>query len=310
MTEVLLNHGANPNLSTDTYHFSTPMHAAIEYGRGDMVKLLLISGANPNQGWTNHRGERNEPLQAACSRYAADILLLLLNHGVPVDEPLLSHVRVHWRNWLMKCSAQSHFRGLLEVLFNQGLALDSRDDQGETLLEIAIFYQKPHIVEAFLDYIAILKPAARATWLAPSLLAALSITDINLEGRLLELGTDPNAQTTAGMHTPLCWVADEPPGEMLALLLQHGAEADRVCNDCGKTPIETSARQGPSGTLKILVNSLTGSPERLLSACKSACGKEMFGNNMRNLLQGACPDDLSWSLAALNARHFSSRESQ
>jgi ankyrin repeat protein len=87
-TRVLLDHGAQVNVSSDD--FRTPLTvAATRQGNAPVIKLLLDRGANPNP---NPKPEMGSPLIQAGTAGGPEIMQLLIAHGADVKgsaEPLL-----------------------------------------------------------------------------------------------------------------------------------------------------------------------------------------------------------------------------
>lgn len=91
IVRLLLGAGANANhVMTDVlYEADTPLLQAIQYENVEIVQALLEHGANPEQ--PSRSG--TTPLEyAALRRQDADIVSLLLRHGVPVSDDLLNAV--------------------------------------------------------------------------------------------------------------------------------------------------------------------------------------------------------------------------
>jgi ankyrin repeat protein len=87
-TRVLLDHGAQVNVSSDD--FRTPLTvAATRQGNAPVIKLLLDRGANPNP---NPKPEMGSPLIQAGTAGDHEVMQLLIAHGADVKgsaEPLL-----------------------------------------------------------------------------------------------------------------------------------------------------------------------------------------------------------------------------
>jgi len=76
MSEVLIKHGADLNVS-DSYYEFTPLHLASKEGKNDMVELLISKGAEVNA--ESKRGET--PLDLAVSKGHEETAEILREHG-------------------------------------------------------------------------------------------------------------------------------------------------------------------------------------------------------------------------------------
>jgi len=76
MSEVLIEHGADLNISGSYYEF-TPLHLASKEGKNDMVELLISKGAEVNA--ESKRGET--PLDLAVSKGHEETAEILRKHG-------------------------------------------------------------------------------------------------------------------------------------------------------------------------------------------------------------------------------------
>lgn len=81
LLDLLLRHGASTDTRSHSGH--TPLLQAIEANQLDVVRALLVAGADPNE---RHRDdEESFPLSfAACKAYD-DIVRLLLDHGADLE---------------------------------------------------------------------------------------------------------------------------------------------------------------------------------------------------------------------------------
>ncbi|QKF94307.1 ankyrin repeat protein [Fadolivirus algeromassiliense] len=90
---ILLNKGADPNKKCI---LMTPLYAAVYHNRPDIVRLLLLSGANPNEPsllkCLNKKMMLELPLHLAIREISTEIVKLLLLHDVLYNKITLDKV--------------------------------------------------------------------------------------------------------------------------------------------------------------------------------------------------------------------------
>ncbi|KAH8676615.1 ankyrin repeat-containing domain protein [Tricladium varicosporioides] len=112
--ELLLNHGADTNIE-DTETERTPLVKAIEQEREDVVRLLLVHGANPNFLGSSDRS----PLSRACECGQDAIVLMLLGAGGNINSvDALGRTPLSW-------AIRSTHRNLSKILVDKGAKTDS-----------------------------------------------------------------------------------------------------------------------------------------------------------------------------------------
>ena len=83
MVRLLLEHGADPNISTSDLAHSTPLHLAASRGLLEVARLLLSHGAKVDE----KDGEGKTPFQLAADEEHEELTKLLLEHGaVPPNQ--------------------------------------------------------------------------------------------------------------------------------------------------------------------------------------------------------------------------------
>jgi hypothetical protein len=122
----LLERGANVNAATNNDGW-TPLHWAVDWGRRDVVALLLRSGANvdavDNYGWT--------PLHVAASDAPRDIVALLLRSGANVNA-----ATNNGRTPLHVAVVEGR-RDIVALLLQSGVNVSIRNQSGRTARNFA-----------------------------------------------------------------------------------------------------------------------------------------------------------------------------
>jgi hypothetical protein len=77
VVRLLLDHGANPNVVGPGYSALTPLHQAVQYGRVEIVRLLVEHGASVEA----KNVEGRTPLDFAAKEQRDEIIKLLLEHS-------------------------------------------------------------------------------------------------------------------------------------------------------------------------------------------------------------------------------------
>eukprot|EP01044_Picomonas_judraskeda_P000795 COSAG03_NODE_38_length_17530_cov_148.572223_23_plen_277_part_00 len=93
LTELLLKHGADPNLADKDGKNSPPLHFALSAGQYDMAILLIEGGANPNFGLHNKLygqiggvyGTGSTAVHMAVGEGQLDVIQSMLAHGADLE---------------------------------------------------------------------------------------------------------------------------------------------------------------------------------------------------------------------------------
>jgi hypothetical protein len=141
ITQLLLTHGANPNV-IDAHNKSTPLHNAIHDNGLETVKLLLSSGAHPDS--------RNilfgTPLQGICTR-GDDVL-----HNETIAKKRIRIVKLllfHGANPNAKNEFQtSCFHGVIATTWRDLNSIDSLKNSNKALF----FIQRKALIRALVLY--------------------------------------------------------------------------------------------------------------------------------------------------------------
>ncbi|KAH6675716.1 ankyrin repeat-containing domain protein, partial [Halenospora varia] len=138
--ELLLTHGADTN-TEDTETERTPLAKAIEQEREDIVRLLLVHGANPNF----LGGSDRSPLSRACECGHNAIVLMLLDAGGNINS-------VDASGWTpLSWAIQKGLLLVTDLLLQKGADFNSTDQSGNTPLSKAVRNGHDRILQLFLN---------------------------------------------------------------------------------------------------------------------------------------------------------------
>lgn len=215
--QALLDAGADPNLPDETDDglaaASPLMQAASTFfatNRGDMVRLLIQSGANLNQ----QDSEGRTALMHALGYSDMDVIETLIKAGVDLDiqdnegNTALMQVELSKSTKLvdlLKQAGASH-KGLKEVELLQAI------ERGDTD-RVKVLLQEKLNLNARLGQITMLCQAARE--------GHLEIAKL-----LIEAGADVNQRASEGHFNPLLYAAYYGNLELVGILLEAGADVN------------------------------------------------------------------------------------
>jgi ankyrin repeat protein len=215
LVEYLIDHGANVNYPGDW----GPLQEAATFSI-EKVKLLVARGANVNGGLyqpTIHAGIRS---------WSREIVEFLIQHGADLN------AKDQWgRGYTpLQRAAITGSTDLTKLLLEAGADIDAKDERGQTALQVTLHApleaRRP-------DY-----PPYR-----------LSKDTIEL---LLAKGADVNLKDQDG-RTPLHLAAESADSDIVALLLDKGAEISARDDESGFTALHHAARFGNKNATELLI---------------------------------------------------------
>jgi ankyrin repeat protein len=232
MTQLLLTHGADPNLSEEGAPRGLSLWIAVNDRQRDIVSLLLAHGADPNapvesSGTPMSQAERDPELTALLRAHGGreqasdpDRAMRLALEGKIGEAEQLFRANPAWVN----DGDASWGEGILA-----GPAHDGRHDVIELLLRLGA---RVPVVSKWAPFYYF-KHEATASF-------------------LLEHGMDPNHMNWH-RFTLLHHMAAEGELGKARLLLDHGADIDAIDDEYRSTPLGVAARRGQRALVELLL---------------------------------------------------------
>jgi len=248
IVRLLLEAGANPNVSMATRDYDTPLLMAIRWEDLELVKLLVLWGATvdacnrkgttalasaSDTGYTDmvefliecgadvnakQIDDHFTPLLYACQSGRLETARLLLDRGALVD----AH-SIYCATPLMWAASQGHTE-LCSLLIERGADVNAYCIRGITPLMMAAEAGKADIVELLLtfgvkiDEQDLLRNGGNTALLFASQNGSLPAVRI-----LLQAGANVNIAAVGSGATPLMWAARNGNLDMVKLMVEHGA---------------------------------------------------------------------------------------
>ena len=243
IVKELLLHGANPNTPSN-HTWCTPLMLACEHGHIDVVKLLLEEHADVNQKATIHNGWYIESdgwtalMKAAYAGHLDIVKLLLQNHANPNRKNNKNNTA------LLIASLSGNAEIVREILVYRGghqatLSLHKASSKGYT-----------DVVRALLEYDTSLRsmPGYTAPYYKNEIgkLLLLAAENGHIEVVRLLLEVDPNAAKSERDSTPLVEACRKGYIDIARLLLENGA-------DTAGTALMAASRKGRINIVRLLL---------------------------------------------------------
>ncbi len=248
MAELLLRHGANPNIGNGRSQNSLlPLAVAVStggYGNADMVALLLKYRANANVVSTYG----TTPLHYACQ---AKIAALLIDYGANVNDPGRADVTP------LYAASYRGDKGVMQVLLSRKADPNKQNKKGSAPLHVAANRGHRDVVKLLIANGADVGIQDANGWTA--LHHAAYHRRAGAAEALLANHAEVNALTHQG-STPLhLAVRDGKEAsdvvehrDIVAVLVAHGADPDKSNGD-GLTPLVIASRRCAVSDVKLLL---------------------------------------------------------
>ena len=241
---LLLSHGADVNAANSAPKGPagwTPLVYALVAGKKETAVLLLKSNANPNVKTAGSIGGKwwpsgVTPLLAACGKPDPEAVALLLDSKA--DPNVRSDTELIPAMVAMNASDTSTSKRMLSLLLDHGADVEARDENGSTLLTLAVWRRDKELVTLLLAHKANPNSKDRSGY-TPLHWVALannhpSATLPDITESLLAAGAEVNVQDRTGKTalnllinpgTPSV-ISGPPRDKVIKLLQAHGALSD------------------------------------------------------------------------------------
>ena len=227
VVEVLLAHGANPNLVQN--YLDSPLRAACGGGYQQVVQLLLYAGADPN--YTRNFGLT--PLTHACSQGNLGIIELLLSHGARIND-------LDPCGWTALMYSVLNNSDSYLLLLDRGADINATSTGGENALCIACKNKCNSKIETLIQRGAYMGGLTVAGCPLIIYIAQFNTHALRL---FIEYGADVNTRYERTWHTPLIQACIEGNVEAVEILLHHGADMHARARG-GMTPLLLACNYG------------------------------------------------------------------
>ena len=239
MVEYLLGLGADPNIWNRRK--SSPLQEAVKKDHGNVVRMLLKSGADAYQA----EGEGYPPIVEAVGSRSEIVKLLL---GATAKD---TTTRDRQREEALIQASSRNDRNIIILLLEEGVDIDAEGYCGQTPLTRAIVYKR--IPTARL----LIRRGAREDkpdkyGRLPLLMAAEMGLDV-LVKEIVKKTKNPDVQNANG-DTALCLAAAGGYTEVVKFLLDSKANPD-IQNAKGDTALCMAAAKGHEEVMKLLLDS-------------------------------------------------------
>lgn len=241
--ERLIEQGVNVNGLAASGR--SPLSVAVQGGKLPIMALLLEAGADPNLADETEDGQAaNSPLMEAASTFFAsnrkEMVTLLIQHGADLNQQ-----DAGGKTALMNAMRDAD-GGVVDTLIQAGAQLDLEDQDGNTALMMALRSGATAVADLLMQ-----AGASRKGLRELALLQAVEQGD--LDGVKALLKERPDLDLRLGGTTVLCRAAAEGHRQMVALLLEVGADVNRRASEGYFNPLLYAAYGGHPEVVRALL---------------------------------------------------------
>lgn len=250
----LINHGCSVNVRDSAG--LTPLMTAAGHGNARIVGLLLDNGADL---FTVEPRAGASALHKACQGGSVEVVRLLVEAGAFIDwvAPTTGHTPLMDALWFK-------WPAVVEYLLQKGAGLNLYTHYGFSLMQHFEYELNVNVIgkEKLLEAERLLRQRRQSDEESKerqSLMAAVNSDDLAQVKRLIEAGVPvderyPILNGFNDAHTPLLVAARDGHEEIVAELLQAGADVNAVEPTFGAVPLHKSVYNGHVEITRLLVN--------------------------------------------------------
>jgi ankyrin repeat protein/tetratricopeptide (TPR) repeat protein len=252
VSEALLEH--ETAIGARDVHGATPLHHASAEGHLSVIDMLLSHGAELNAA---DQG-RATPLVYAIARHQLAAARRLVEMKADIEFPS-SHTRreptvFYQGTFPLHIAVLNGDPAMAELLLKAGANPDvptrpADNSPGQTSLYFAVRDNRPELASLLIDYGARGDRAGTEGLLCE---AVIRLDGTNILKRLIDAGANVNA-TLANGETPLHYAVAGNKPEILALLVEHGANVNAARDHNGWTPLHYAVEAARPGLAELLL---------------------------------------------------------
>ncbi|XP_044746875.1 rabankyrin-5-like [Coccinella septempunctata] len=260
-------------------HGTTPLHGASMNGDVEIVRLLIMKGADLDcrnlEGMT--------PLHFACKHGHEAVVDLLIEHGVSI------HAETSIRQWLpLHMAAESGNENIMIKLIRKGSQINATTSKGANCLHIAVRNGR-NILDLLIRFGVDIHAKTKDRGFTP-LHEAVIANSLQMVKCLLNAGAHIDDQDNAG-NTPIHLAIERDSNEISVFLFKNGARID-LSNKMDKTPFLSAVKYNRATLIQMFLSSRLIQDELIFKDINNAIF-EGNTNVVRLLLKHAPHLDLS-----------------
>ena len=246
--KALLEYGANEDILCEIFFevfFASvsAIYLASFKGHIEIVKVLLEHGTSLNSPTCS-------PLCGACLAGDLELAKFLVDLGADVNHSSVLNPSLSLSTNPLAAAARNGSIELIEYLISKGADIHCDGDNQNALIE-ACFFDRYQVMEALLRYGASINVCTEDPFKSSCMHVAGFDDNMEMFKFLLARGADVNACNVRA--TPLEIAFDRGNDELMALLLDHGADPDMVRYESPLTLLMSAAANNSISTMKLLL---------------------------------------------------------